>query len=259
MKKLLAILSAAVMVCCCIGQTVNQDEDGPGNGDPGTGDPSGSTTEQDYDLSGGCPAVDLGLSVKWAAWNIGAKNEKSLGTYFAWGETAGKNDYSWNAYTLGPYVNVGPNWGLTHPVDSKNRLLPENDPATKLWGKRWRTPTKAEVEELCNTRKTTWTIVTDRDDNFLGVSVSKYIAVVNSVPGTRASSSKEEIFMPVSDYRDGTPPFEKPSYLGLYWTSSLASQKHSASSLLFSQTEDAQKVVDMYRNLGMQIRAVTDD
>ena len=33
--------------------------------------------------------VDLGLSVKWAAWNVGATKPEEYGLYFAWGETQG--------------------------------------------------------------------------------------------------------------------------------------------------------------------------
>ena len=46
-------------------------------------------------------AVDLGLSVKWAAMNVGAAGISDPGAYFAWGETAGKDDYTWGAYRHG--------------------------------------------------------------------------------------------------------------------------------------------------------------
>lgn len=38
-------------------------------------------------------AVDLGLSVKWAACNLGASAPEEYGDYFAWGETAPKSYY----------------------------------------------------------------------------------------------------------------------------------------------------------------------
>ena len=41
-------------------------------------------------------AVDLGLSVKWASANLGAKDENDHGWHIAWGETAEKNNYSLN-------------------------------------------------------------------------------------------------------------------------------------------------------------------
>ena len=45
----------------------------------------------------GVEAVDLGLSVKWANVNVGAKKPSDFGTYFAWGETKPKNFYSWDS------------------------------------------------------------------------------------------------------------------------------------------------------------------
>ena len=38
--------------------------------------------------------VDLGLSVKWAGWNVGASSPEEYGGYYAWGEIEEKEDYS---------------------------------------------------------------------------------------------------------------------------------------------------------------------
>ena len=43
--------------------------------------------------------VDLGLSILWAAYNVGASSPDEYGDYFAWGETYTKNDYSWSNYS----------------------------------------------------------------------------------------------------------------------------------------------------------------
>ena len=45
-------------------------------------------------------AVDLGLSVKWAAYNIGASNPEEYGDYFAFGETEPKDEYTEENYML---------------------------------------------------------------------------------------------------------------------------------------------------------------
>jgi len=37
--------------------------------------------------------VDLGLSVKWATYNIGATKPSEYGDYFAWGETESKDSF----------------------------------------------------------------------------------------------------------------------------------------------------------------------
>lgn len=44
--------------------------------------------------------VDLGLSVKWATCNIGAKDPTEKGQFFAWGETEPKGFYSEDTYKL---------------------------------------------------------------------------------------------------------------------------------------------------------------
>jgi hypothetical protein len=35
-------------------------------------------------------AVDLGLSVKWASWNVGAAKPEEYGGYFGWADVTGK-------------------------------------------------------------------------------------------------------------------------------------------------------------------------
>ena len=43
-------------------------------------------------------AVDMGLSVKWASFDLGASKPEEYGDYYAWGETETKDDYSWASY-----------------------------------------------------------------------------------------------------------------------------------------------------------------
>lgn len=71
-------------------------------------------------------AVDLGLSVKWAAYNVGANTPLEIGEYFAWGETAPKTNYALSNYTANQF----------------------EDAAATQWGGDWRTPTIAEWREL---------------------------------------------------------------------------------------------------------------
>ena len=39
--------------------------------------------------------VDLGLSVQWATYNVGADSPTEYGDYFAWGETETKKSIFW--------------------------------------------------------------------------------------------------------------------------------------------------------------------
>ncbi|MBR0453078.1 MAG: InlB B-repeat-containing protein, partial [Bacteroidales bacterium] len=54
---------------------------------------SGNQDGKDY--------VDLGLSVQWAVYNIGAERPEQYGDHFAWGETQPKEAYSWTNYAHG--------------------------------------------------------------------------------------------------------------------------------------------------------------
>jgi hypothetical protein len=136
-------------------------------------------------------AVDLGLSVKWANMNVGAKSISEAGDYFAWGETAPKDNY---ADTNCKYmVNAGSfaqltkyctksSFGKDGFVDDKTVLEPEDDAATQNLGTEWRTPTRAEVDELRN--KCHWEK-----------------ANINGVDGFKVSADNGNwIFLPVTGY-----------------------------------------------------------
>lgn len=87
------------------------------------------------DLPDCMEAVDLGLSVKWATCNVGAKSPDDFGDYFAWGETEQKKIYNWSTYkwcegkdsTITKYCNHVVYGSM---VDNKIILEPEDDAAT---------------------------------------------------------------------------------------------------------------------------------
>ena len=91
-------------------------------------------------------AVDLGLSVKWANFNVGAFHPTHCGDYFAWGETEPKETYSWATYKWcdGTDANIT----KYNKTDGLTILEPEDDAAQVHWGGKWRMPTKEEIEEL---------------------------------------------------------------------------------------------------------------
>ena len=119
--------------------------------------------------------VDLGLSVKWATFNVGATKPEEFGDYFAWGETEpyyelmNESDtvwkldkpegYAWSSYKyskdgkLTKYCNDS-NDGYNGYVDTLTILEPDDDVAHVKWGDKWRMPSSAEFEELlCNCTK----------------------------------------------------------------------------------------------------------
>lgn len=78
-------------------------------------------------------SIDLGLSVLWADRNIGAASPWDSGDYFAWGETAPKDDFSWENYK---YTEV--------------------DAATAILGGGWRIPTIDDFKELVKNCDSRW-------------------------------------------------------------------------------------------------------
>lgn len=75
--------------------------------------------------------VDLGLSVNWAGYNVGAKRPEQFGGLYRYGDPL-DNRYKKNDDFL-PEENI---------------IGTEYDAATKFWGAPWRTPSKAEAKEL---------------------------------------------------------------------------------------------------------------
>lgn len=119
--------------------------------------------------------VDLGITVKWASFNLGAAKPEGFGDYFAWGVTdpyyrsldplvwkEGKEDgYAWSTYpwcmgsmtTMTKYCTSA-DYGYNGFVDNKTVLDPEDDAAHVHLGDKWRMPTYSELSEL--RRNCTW-------------------------------------------------------------------------------------------------------
>ena len=175
-------------------------------------------------------AIDLGLSVKWASFNIGATSPESYGDYYAWGETEpyysslepltwknGKSDgYDWPSYkwckgsstTMTKYCSDS-SYGYNGFADTKTVLEPEDDVAHVKLGGNWRMPTDAEWTELRNNCSWTWT------DNYNGTGVRGRI-VTSNIEGYTDKS----IFLPAAGRLDETN-FNFAGSYGYYWSSSL--------------------------------------
>jgi len=76
-------------------------------------------------------AVDLGLSVKWASYNVGSSSVTAVGGYYMWGDPNG----------------TGQPFEFTPPSVSSISGT-QYDIARKKWGGSWRIPTRAEINEL---------------------------------------------------------------------------------------------------------------
>ena len=102
-------------------------------------------------------AVDMGTSVMWSSFNLGAEDEQTVvdehiaelrGSIVMWGANRDTGSYGSAAYTA--YCNsladgIAPN---KLPIGYCFTADPRYDAATYQWGGAWRTPTAEEWEEL---------------------------------------------------------------------------------------------------------------
>ncbi|MBR6590759.1 MAG: fimbrillin family protein [Bacteroidaceae bacterium] len=99
-------------------------------------------------------AVDLGLSVKWASFNVGATKPEEYGGYYAWGETEEKEKYSTStSLTYNLSYSELQSRGI---ISGDGNLTASYDVAAIKWGGNWRMPTSVEIQELIEI--CTWTL-----------------------------------------------------------------------------------------------------
>ena len=159
-------------------------------------------------------AVDMGLSVKWGSFNVGASKPEGYGDYYAWGETMTKSRYEWSTYSL----CRGSRDKVTKYCadDNKTTLEKEDDVASQKLGGNWRMPTNSEWMELLNNCSWSWT-------------------TKNSVKGYVVTSKKtgNRIFLPAAGRRYSLSGDSAGSD-GYYWSSSCYITSYSYIALYFS-------------------------
>lgn len=178
-------------------------------------------------------AVDLGLSVNWATYNVGATAPEEVGGLFICG-------------TIKPWNNsVNPHEAhvcVNHDYDYSGD--PDYDVAAEYWSAGWRTPTFEEWMELfseCKCKKTK--VVTNNGNKISGVTIT----------GPNGNS----IFLPhtMNHFFGGANKY------GLYQTSTPVDNKEEMY-VIYIQFGIPQwmyyKYGGMYRNLGFATRAVID-
>ena len=194
--------------------------------------------------------VDLMLPSQtlWATCNVGAYSPEKHGSYFAWGETTAKDDYSWGTYqycegsqtTMTKYC-LQSNYGSGGFTDDKKLLESADDAASANWCTCWRMPTNDQFYELVNSDNTTYEWTTE-----------------NGVNGVRITSKRngESIFLPASGDYGGTSN-STVGKQGHYWTRSLNSSKsYAASHYQFHSTMKPQGYSDWSRYMGLSVRPV---
>lgn len=168
--------------------------------------------------------VDLGLSVNWSTVNVGERKGDS-GNVLGWGEVSGPKG--------GDYSEANSN-----TIDHARGDISGDknyDIATKLWGGKWRMPTKAEMEEL--RAQCTW------------------IWITSPITGYQIISKKNgnSIYLPAWGRFVGTRHIED-HLTGFYWTSTPCGNYKSA--YLLSFRKEGTNLLEGLRSNGCNIRPV---
>jgi len=233
MKKNIFFYIALLMLCCmtsCVNKSTDQE---PTIGDFSKADftPSGQMDGYDY--------VDLGLSVKWATCNLGAKSKERLGDYYAWQETTPVNSLTYVNYQL-----------AFNPCNPETNILSSKFDAARMnMSKNWRMPTYDEQEELCKNCFWEWT------DDFQGTGTAGCIIM--------SKTTNKAIFLPVTGYMNAGKNLDEEdrahywsSWAGVgdYWKQQLTAMTlafHKGMNYKYGGTFGTARRYD-----GLQIRAV---
>ena len=181
-------------------------------------------------------AIDLGLSVKWASFNLGASKPEESGNFYAWGEIEPKETYSWGTYKWCNGTENSINKYTEYVEDNDYNLEPGDDAAHVHLGEEWRIPSMKELRELKNNCIWTWTT----QDGVNGYKVSSKV-------------NENSIFLPAAGIHYKTSLLS-PGDIGALWSSSYDYEDPPyAGSLSFSSRLDWSYMERFY---GFSIRPV---
>ena len=199
-------------------------------------------------------AIDMGLSVKWASFNLGASKPEEFGNYYAWGETEPhysilepltwkegmESGYMWETYK---WCNGSNTWMTKYCFDPGSGLidlktvLDLEDDAAHVSGN-WRMPTDTEWTELRE-------------------NCSMQFTSINDVSGYMFTSNKtgNSIFFPIASYCYSNR-IQMPVAFGYYWSSSLDTDDSSHAWSVIMYNIQKPKRQSMERFYGLSIRPV---
>ena len=174
--------------------------------------------------------VDLGLSVYWATYNLGAQSPEEIGTFYAFGELEEKEDYTdanYQHYIDGDWKLIGKQYSIGGT---------EYDAAHVKLGDGWRIPKTSEVDDLIYKCDWEWT-------------------ELNGVEGYKITGpNKNSIFLPATGFKNGAEIIQGGQ--GFYWTSDQLSTKPYTKAYNLYFTPNQKTRYPEWRSHGNVIRPV---
>lgn len=171
--------------------------------------------------------VDLGLSVMWAKYNIGAESETQAGGLYGYGDITGMSTSEYLVdYATSDISGTGNDiaTAISSAIDGES----EN---------KSQTPTQTQWEELIS--KTTQEFTT-----------------IDGVDGMKFTAKNGNyIFLPAAGYRDAETTTGEGN-LGLYWTGNVNTISSDYANTVKMTTADGAVVGLSKRNLGLSVRSV---
>ena len=177
--------------------------------------------------------MDLGLSVLWAAYNVGASSPEEYGGYYAWGEIEEKDSYTWENYEF-----YNPSTGNFDFIEEEISGT-SYDVAHVKWGDGARMPTFKEVEELVNN-------CTFEYGTYNGVK-GDYVTGPNG----------NSIFLPFAGDRF-YDRLEFEGFIGYFWSGTYCGAYNGSHAYLLSCGEDGGDWHNYCRRYGHSVRPVTE-
>ena len=186
--------------------------------------------------------VDLGLSVKWATMNVGAKTEEDYGHYYMWGSITPNTPDECN-WANTPFNNGATSYDTTYFNSVKDTVIPnkvlakEYDVAVQIMGGDWRMPTKDECQELYKNTTQSWVTIN-------GVNGRKF---------TSKTDTSKYIFIPAAGAGLDGSMYGVGEY-GYIWSSTISSPYSKARFLRFRSSTCGASTTE--RCYGMPVRGV---
>ena len=197
--------------------------------------------------------VDLGLSVKWATYNLGASAPEEVGNYYGWGCTepyTSTENVNWPLYFSklnGTGTGNGDCGTSKDPLqsfvtDKISIAGTQWDAARKELGGTWRLPTNAEILELSTNCDWEW------QTNYNGVAGFKVM---------KPSDHNVFIFLPATGYRE-YEEVKSPSNGDCWSSTPYNGNKERGHSLYYYDNAHGSNQIGYLRYYGFTIRPVCD-